>query len=445
MFKIKKNSPYVIILFSFFIIIILTGSLLSLPALTVNGKGTRWIDGIFMATSAVCVTGLAVNDVSVTYNLYGKTLIMLLIQLGGLGLITFSSLFVIFISRKIGYYTKKLVQEDINAETVFHIQDYVKKIVMIVIFIELVGAFILFFEFIKIFPLKKAVYYAIFHSISAFCNAGFALFSDNMESFRDSLIVNMTIPFLIITGGLGFSTLINIWKYVIGKTGRLTTTSRITVVFSLVLTIAGTLLIFLMEYNNPLTMGNFTLSGKIGSSFFQSVTARTAGFNTVSIEGMSNATVFLLILLMFIGASPGSTGGGIKTTTAGVIFLGIISTLRNNEHLEFNKRRISRSNFDRAVAIVFLSTAYIIVTSFVLILLEPEVIPGDLIFELVSAFGTAGLSRNLTPKLGDSAKILLIITMFIGRVGPLTTVLALSVKKLRKGKYRYPEENILTG
>lgn len=445
MLKKIKLSPYKVILFSFFFIILTGGTVLSFPALTVNSQGTKWIDGIFTAASAVCVTGLAVNDIGTTYNIYGKILIMFLIQLGGLGVVTFSSLFIMTVSRKINYYTKKLVQEDMNTETVFNIQNYVRKVVLIVLVIEFTGAFFLFFEFIKLFNFKKALFYALFHSVSAFCNAGFSLFPDNLMSFKGSIIINTVIPFLIITGGIGFATLINLWRYFQGKDRRLTITSRISLIFSSVLLIAGTFIIFLLEYRNPATMGNFTLAEKIGGAFFQSVTARTAGFNTISIAGMEKGTVFLLILLMFIGASPASTGGGVKTTTVGLIILGIISTIQNREDLEFNRRRISWYNFNRSVAIISISLIYICGILILLILSETGTASLDLSFELVSAFGTVGLTRNLTPGLGNFSKVLIIVTMFIGRVGPLTAALALSYRRLKKGKYRYPEENILIG
>ena len=237
----KKFSPYTIILISFLVMIFFGGTILSLPVATVDGKGIKWINGLFTATSAVCVTGLTVNDISTTYNLFGKIIIIILIQLGALGFITFSSLFVLLISKKISYYTKKVVQEDLNVETVFDIQGYIKKVMITVFGIEFTGAFFLFFEFIKIFEFKKAVFYSVFHSISAFCNAGFSLFSDNLMLFRGSIIINSVISFLIITGGIGFATLLNIYRYFKGKDRRLTTTSKMTLNISLILIITGTI------------------------------------------------------------------------------------------------------------------------------------------------------------------------------------------------------------
>ena len=438
-------SPYITILMSFLIVILIGGGILSLPFVTISGKGTKLIEGIFTATSAVCVTGLTVNDVSTTYNLIGKTIILILIQLGGIGLITFSSLLILLISKEISYYTKKVVQEDINAETVFNIQKYIKKVIITVLLIELIGAVILFFEFIKKFKISEAIYYSIFHSVSAFCNAGFSLFSDNLESFKGSMIINTAVPVLIIVGGMGFSTIINVYRYLRKEDKRITTTSKIALKVTAGFVIFGAFFIFIFEYANIKTMGNYTFIEKIGVAFFQSVTARTAGFNTMPLAGMKEITALLFVFLMFVGASPGSTGGGVKTTTFGLIVLGVITVIKNKEYIEYNGRKISWTNFNRAVSIVFISICYIMVVLFLLILLEPDVNVINLLFELVSAFGTAGVTRNLTPYLGDMSKILLIITMFIGRVGPLTIVSALSLKKIKSGKYKYPEENILIG
>lgn len=438
-------SPYITILMSFFIVILIGGGILSLPFVTLNGKKTDLIEGIFTATSAVCVTGLTVNDVSTTYNLIGKTIILVLIQLGGIGLITFSSLLILLISKEISYYTKKVVQEDINAETVFNIQKYIKKVIVTVLLIELTGAAVLFFEFIKKFKFLKAIYYSVFHSVSAFCNAGFSLFSDNLESFKGSMIINTVIPILIILGGLGFSTIINVYKYLKKEDKRITTTSKITLKVTLGLVIFGAFFIFIFEHANVKTIGNYTFIEKIGAAFFQSVTTRTAGFNTMPLAGMKEITVLLFIFFMFIGASPGSTGGGVKTTTFGLIVLGVITIIKNKEYIEYNGRKISWTNFNRAISIVFISVCYIVIILFLLILLEPDINVMNLLFELVSAFGTVGVTRNLTPYLGNISKILVIITMFVGRVGPLTIVSALSLKKIKSGKYKYPEENILIG
>ncbi len=445
MFKRIKISPYILILLSFFVIILIGGTLLSLPISTVNNEGTRWIDGIFTATSAVCVTGLVVNDVSSVYNLFGKTLILILIQIGGLGVITLSSLIIILISKKISYGTKKLLQEDINAESTFNIQDFTKKVAITVFGIELLGAIFLFFEFIQKMPLKRAVYYSIFHAVSAFCNAGFALYSDNLISFQGSIIINLVIPLLIILGGIGFSVLLDVYRYARKQVNILSLTTKMSVTISLILIVLGTILTFIFEYSNPETIGNTSLIKKIVSSFFQSVTTRTAGFNTIPIVELRGVTALLYVFLMFIGASPGSTGGGIKTTTFGVILLGVINTLRSTTDIEVERRRISWDIFNKAIAMVFISLIYISIVLLFLMETEKDIPFISLLFELISAFGTVGLSRDLTPLLKDFSKLLLILTMFIGRVGPLTMTMAMTGRIIKKEKYRYQKDNILIG
>ena len=442
--KQKGISPYTIILISFIIIILIGGFLLSLPVAIENGQRTNLLEGMFTATSAVCVTGLTVNDVSAVYNLFGKTVILILIQLGGIGIITFSTAVVTMISKKVGYFTKKLIQEDINANTTFEIQKFVKKVLITVFTIEIIGAVILFFKFVKIFDYKTAAYYAIFHSVSAFCNAGFALFSNNLSDFKNSIVINTVIPALIFLGGIGFAAILNLYQYFFKKDNRLTTTTRIAVKMSIFLIIFGTVMTFILEYSNSKTLGTLPFFEKLGSAFFQSITTRTAGFNTISIAELREPTVFLFVVLMFIGASPGSTGGGIKTTTAGLILFGIVTTIKNKENLEYNKRRISWKIYNKAMVIVFISIMYLIVILFLLIWLE-NVKVIELGFELVSAFGTVGLSRDLTPRLSDISKLLIMITMFVGRVGPLTITLALSKEKNPKGRYIYPKEDILIG
>ena len=443
--KNKSFSPYMTILLSFMVVTILGGILLSLPISMRYGKSVKLIDGFFIATSAICVTGLSSIDIGSVYNIFGQMVILVLIQLGGLGVITFTSVIIILISKKIGYYTKKIVQEDINIDTTFKIEEYVKKVIFSVILIEIIGAVILFFEFIKKFSFFKAVYYSLFHSVSAFCNAGFSLFSDNLSGFKNSFLINMTISLLIFLGGIGFSTILNCYNVFRKKEERLTSTTKLSIKISIFLIIAGTIAMLILEYSNKSTIGNLSFVQKLEASFFQSVSTRTAGFNTISILGLKRSTSLLFIILMFIGASPGSTGGGIKTTTIGLIILGIFATLKNKDIIEYDKRCLSWRIYRKAIAILFISLIYTAVCVFLLILIEKDKKLLDLAFEVYSAFGTVGLSRDLTPSLMSISKFILIVTMFVGRVGPLTIALALSKSKIKKGHYTYPQENILIG
>ena len=443
--KNKSFSPYMTILLSFMVVTILGGILLSLPISMRDGKSVKLIDGFFIATSAICVTGLSSIDIGSVYNIFGQMVILVLIQLGGLGVITFTSLIIIMISKKIGYYTKKIVQEDINIDTTFKIEEYVKKVILSVIVIEFIGTVILFFEFIKKFGFLKAVYYSFFHSVSAFCNAGFSLFSDNLYGFKNSFIINMTIPLLIFLGGIGFSTILNCYNVLRKKEKRLTSTTKLSIKISIFLVIIGMVAMFFLEYSNKSTIGNLSFGQKLEASFFQSVTTRTAGFNTISILGLKRSTSLLFVILMFIGASPGSTGGGIKTTTIGLIILGTLATLKNKDTIEYDKRSVSWRIYSKAITVLFISLIYTTICVFLLILFERNKNLLDLVFEVFSAFGTVGLSRNLTPSLADISKFILIVTMFVGRVGPLTIALALSKSNLKKGRYTYPQENILIG
>ena len=444
-FKNKSFSPYMTILLSFMVVTILGGILLSLPISMRDGKSVKLIDGFFIATSAICVTGLSSIDIGSVYNIFGQMVILVLIQLGGLGVITFTSVIIIMISKKIGYYTKKIVQEDINIDTTFKIEEYVKKVILSVIVIEFIGTVILFFEFIKKFGFLKAVYYSFFHSVSAFCNAGFSLFSDNLYGFKNSFIINMTIPLLIFLGGIGFSTILNCYNVLRKKEKRLTSTTKLSIKISIFLVIIGMVAMFILEYSNKSTIGNLSFGQKLEASFFQSVTTRTAGFNTISILGLKRSTSLLFVILMFIGASPGSTGGGIKTTTIGLIILGTLAILKNKDTIEYDKRSVSWRIYSKAITVLFISLIYTIICVFLLILFERNKNLLDLVFEVFSAFGTVGLSRNLTPSLADISKFILIVTMFVGRVGPLTIALALSKSNLKKGRYTYPQENILIG
>lgn len=443
--KNKSFSPYMTILLSFMVVTILGGILLSLPISMRDGKSVKLIDGFFIATSAICVTGLSSIDIGSVYNIFGQMVILVLIQLGGLGVITFTSVIIIMISKKIGYYTKKIVQEDINIDTTFKIEEYVKKVILSVIVIEFIGTVILFFEFIKKFGFLKAVYYSFFHSVSAFCNAGFSLFSDNLYGFKNSFIINMTIPLLIFLGGIGFSTILNCYNVLRKKEKRLTSTTKLSIKISIFLVIIGMIAMLILEYSNKSTIGNLSFGQKLEASFFQSVTTRTAGFNTISILGLKRSTSLLFVILMFIGASPGSTGGGIKTTTIGLIILGTLATLKNKDTIEYDKRSVSWRIYSKAITVLFISLIYTTICIFLLILFERNKNLLDLVFEVFSAFGTVGLSRNLTPSLADISKFILIVTMFVGRVGPLTIALALSKSNLKKGRYTYPQENILIG
>ena len=449
--KKKRMSVYSVLILSFFFIIIIGTILLSLPVASFPGKRPSVIDSLFIATSAVTVTGLVITDINYTFTLFGKTVLIILVQLGGLGVMTFSSVIVLFLTHKIDYTAKKIIQKDLNYNTLFNIQSYIKNLIKIVFLIEFIGAFCLFFVFIKKFSFLKAVYYAVFHSISAFCNTGFSLFPGSLSEYRTNIPINLIIPMLITLGSLGFTTLNSIYTLLFPKFKsdkkriRLTLTARLSVIVSLILIILGTVLTLLIEMSNPDTLKNFVFHDKLLLSFFQSVSIRTAGFQTLDLIHMRNSTLIFYMILMFIGASPGSTGGGIKTTTIAVITLGVYTTLSHRKNIEFHKREISWGVFNRAIAIVFISIIYIFVIVFTLSYIEKNQKFILLLFEVISAFGTAGLSLDITPVLTPISKILISLTMFLGRVGPLTVAMALTMKRRKKGTYSYPVDKIQIG
>jgi len=440
-----KLSPYILILLSFAIMMFLGAFLLCLPLAQISGKSGNFLENLFTATSALCVTGLVVNDISITYTIFGKIVILILIQLGGLGVLTVSSMVILSISRKMGYYTKKIVSEDINYNILTEIPRYLKNVSIVVFGIEFVGAVLLFFEFSKKMPFIQAVGYSIFHSVSAFCNAGFALFSNNMENYTGNILINFVITSLIILGGLGFAAILDVYN-VIKKTRRkLSTSTHLAIAMTIFLICFGAIMTFILEYSNKGTIGNLSLHDKLLSSYFQSVTLRTAGFQTVDLATLTIPTIIIYLFLMFIGASPGSTGGGLKTTTLGILILGVMNAITGKEDIEYRKRRLSWQTFNKACAILMLSLFYLFVMIIIMSIFDSSKGFLPLLFELISAFGTVGLSMGLTAKLSIISKLIIILTMYIGRVGPLTIMYALSKKKCREGKYKYPEETILIG
>lgn len=417
--------------------------LLMLPISTTSGEGLDFLTALFTITSAVCVTGLSVIDISKELNTVGQVFLMIFIQLGGLGIMTFSSLIFLLIKKKITYEEKELLKEERNVEDTGGILKFLKKVILTVVTIEGIGSIFLTIKFLKEMPFLKAVYFGIFHSVSAFCNAGFSLFTTGLEGYSDSIIVNFTIAYLIILGGIGFGVIDSIIKSVRTKKYKLNLTAKVAIMMSCFLTIAGMILFFVLEYTNNGTIGNMSLPEKIMASFFQSVTTRTAGFNTVPMGNLRSSSIFLFCILMFIGASPGSTGGGIKTTTIGVLIVYVISIVKNRQHTTLFNRRIDWEVMNKAIAILIISIMYI--ATVIMIMLAVENFSSEaVIFEVVSAFGTVGLSVGITPELSVISKILIICTMFLGRLGPMTFAIAFGgVKKVEK--ITFPKENIIVG
>ena len=441
--NIKKMPPSRILLLSFVGAIFLGSLLLMLPGATTVGNKISYLTSLFTITSAISVTGLSLVDVSKVFTPLGKGIILIFIQLGGLGIMSFSSLVFLLIGKRITYHERKILKEDLNAESTGEVTDLIKRIIIIVFTIEFIGAIFLTLGFLREMPLKKAVIYGIFHSVSAFCNAGFSLFTNSLEGYSQNIIINLTVAFLIILGGIGFAVINSSITYISTSRKRFNLTSKLALFISIILTLVGMGLFLLLEFRNPNTIGEMNLFNKIIASFFQSVTTRTAGFNSVPMGDLNPGTIFLFCILMFIGASPGSTGGGIKTTTFGVIAFYVVGIVRGREDIEVSNRRLSWEILNRALAILVISVAYVS-TIILFMLVFDDLGFAETIFEVVSAFATVGLSMGVTPEMNQLSKILITITMLIGRLGPLTFALALGEQKQRNAR-RYPKENILIG
>lgn len=439
----EQISPSRKLILGFLSVIAVGVFLLMLPFSLKEGKSLNFLEALFTVVSAVCVTGLTVVDVSEVFSPLGDLILITLIQIGGLGVMTFSSIVFLLAGQKMTLYTRILLKEERNANSVGEILNFVRLMLLTVFIIESIGAVILIHEFRKIMPHEQAIYYGIFHSISAFCNAGFSLFSNSLENFRGNSVISLTISYLIILGGMGFA-IINSFIMMIRKgVSRFTLTSKLAIHISMILTFGGAVLFFLLEFSNSATLSPLPWSEKIISSVFQSVTLRTAGFNTIPLGNLRSATVFMACIWMLIGASPGSTGGGIKTTTLGVILFYVIGIIRGKEHVEIFNRRLDWDVMNKALALLVVSLSYIALVILFLLVLEPFSME-KIVFEVVSAFGTVGLTMGITPYLSVTSKLVIIVTMFVGRLGPMTIALALGEKK-KKARVQYPKEDILIG
>ncbi len=440
-----------------FLFLIISGTLLFSLSSIYNGEKISLIDRIFTATSATCVTGLTVIDVGTKFNFWGQLILLTLIQFGGLGLMTFSTLFILIIGKKILFREKLLLQEGLNRYDISNITSLLKYLTIFTFTMESIGAVILYSRWSFIKDNYFRIFTSIFHSISAFCNAGFSLYNSSLIKFYNDPVIILTITFLIIFGGLGFFVnfeLRNIFLHKLNKIQKLfkfklryhplnlSLHSKVVITTSLILILSGMFLLFIFEYNGVLKGKTFTDSLSI--TYFQSVTSRTAGFNTINIYKLSNSSLLILIVLMFIGGSPGSTAGGIKTTTFATLYFVLRSILHGHKNVVAYYRTINDSIVRRALSIFLLSLNIIFISFLIILAIEGRNFSFiEILFEVVSAFGTVGLSTGITPFLSTWSKIVIIILMFIGRVGPLT--IAVSIFEKETGDIRYPEENISVG
>lgn len=442
--RIKKD-PYTMFMMGFASIILFGAILLNLPAASQNGKSIGFINAFFTSASATCVTGLVVVNTAEHWTVFGKLVIIILIQMGGLGVMTMSAMISFFLGKRISLKTRVLIMEERNADELQGVVRLTRNIVIYTFLVELAGAILFSFVFIKDYGVIKGIAFSLFHAISSFCNAGFDLVGDSMVIYADNFIITFAVCSLIITGGMGYFVF---WDMYASKSfRRLTLHSKLVLIITSILITGGALLIFVLEYNNPGTMGSLSLSGKIQASVFQSVSPRTAGYYSVNLGLLRMPTVFLSVILMFIGGSSASTAGGIKTTTAGVILIAIYNYVRGKRDIEVFEKRITLQMVMKSVAIAGIATVIISCVTLVLTLTESET--GfdflDILYETVSAFSTVGLTRGLTPVLSDAGKVLLSLVMYVGRVGPLTIAFAFMRDNKNIGNYTYPEGKIIIG
>ncbi|MBM7582048.1 trk system potassium uptake protein TrkH [Caldicoprobacter guelmensis] len=443
--KTLRLLPTQILVLGFASMILVGALLLTLPIASSSGESIGFLNALFEATSAVCVTGLVVVDTGDDLSLFGQLVIISLIQMGGLGFMTMATLVFLLLGKRITLRERLVIQEALNEFKLQGVVRLTRNIIGITFLIEGIGALILALRFVPLYGWGKGLYFSIFHAISAFCNAGFDLMGGyrSFTGFTDDFIVNFAIMGLIICGGLGFSVLLDIYRNKRFEKWSLHT--KLVVCVTAILIVTGALFFFIVEFNNPATLGGQNWRGKILGALFQSVTPRTAGFNTIDQASLRNASKFMTIILMFIGASPAGTGGGIKTTTASVILLTVLSVIKGRRDVEVFNRRIPYSIVNRALAIAVISFIILVSVSMILSLIEPYPLV-DVIFETASALGTVGLSTFNNSELNDISKIFVIMTMFAGRVGPLTLTLAFA-KRLAgdNGNVKYPEGKVMVG
>jgi len=452
-------NPAQLFVVSFVSLILLGSLILMLPRATVNG--ISFIDALFTSTSAVCVTGLSVLDTGTGFTYFGQVALLVLIQLGGLGIMTFASYFSYFFQGGASYENQLVLSDMTNSEKLGEVFLTLKRIITITLIIEATGAFMIYFSLqsSELFNYSERIFFSIFHSVSGFCNAGFSTLSGSLYEpvFRFNYPLQLIIAALYIVGGIGFPIVFNLLKYLkhliikwvnksimrrgaFSKPWVINLNTRIVLITSGILMVTGTLLMFFIEYDN--TLKEHSIPGKMIVAFFNSTTTRTAGFNSVDMSAMHLSTIMIFILLMFIGASPASTGGGIKTSTAAIAVLNFLSLARGKTRIEIYRREIADISVRRAFAIISLSLIVTGLAICLLVSIEPHLSLRDISFECFSAYSTVGLSLGITAKLSSLSKLVLIIVMFIGRVSMLSLLIAL-MKQTAFKNYRYPTESIL--
>lgn len=433
------SAPRIIIV-SFLSILLPSALLLTIPVFSVTGLS--FLDALFTATSAISVTGLGVVDTGTHFTFEGKILLLFLIQIGGLGQMTLSAILLYALGVKMGLKQQFATREELGQSDTINIKSLVKRIVTFAMLAELIGALILAVKWIPEMGLYDGIGYSLFHSISAFNNAGFSFFADSMMSFVNDPMVTLTIAFLIIIGGLGFTVVLDISNHKFSSFNKLQIHSKVMLIATPILLLIGTILFWLLERNNAETLGALGLWQQWMAAFFQSASARTAGFNSVDLGAFTHASILVMLILMLIGAGSTSTGGGIKVSTFTIAAVATWSFLRQRDYVVLFKRTIPWQTVTKCLAIIVVSFIIIVFAMFLLMITEDAPFY-EVMFEVISAFATVGVTAGLTATLTEPGKIIMIVVMFVGRIGPLT--LAYLLTQSKKKLLKYPEGKILAG
>lgn len=447
---INNMQPTQIMVIGFAIVILIGAILLNMPVSTKNGESIGFLNALFTSTSAVCVTGLVAVDTATYWSFFGQLIIITLIQIGGLGFMTVTTLFALIIKKRINLRERLLIQESLNQIDLSGLVKLTRYILVATFSIEGIGALLLSTVFIPQFGIAQGIWYSVFHAISAFCNAGFDLMGgisgqfSSLTYYVNNFTIVITISMLIILGGIGFPVILDVIRN--KKISKLNLHSRVVLFSTAILIVFGMIFIFLAEYNNPETLGSLGFGGKLLAALFQSITARTAGFNTIDLALMRDSSIFVMIILMFIGASPASTGGGVKTTTIATLILTVKSFILQKQDIEVCERRISESTIKKSLGIFLIAIVVVVGGTLIISVTDPKFTLPEVGFEVVSAFATVGLSIGGSPNLSILGKIFIMLFMFMGRVGSLTIFMALASKGVKKNPpIRYPEGKIIVG
>jgi len=448
--KINFSTTH-IIMFGFLTVILVGSLLLWLPVSSATGEQISYLDALFMATTSTCVTGLVTMPVLSTWNTFGHVVILVLIQIGGLGVVTIMSGMMISLNKKIGMKDRLLIQDAFNLSSLSGVVKFTKNVIIGTLVIEGIGALLYMTVFVPQFGVR-GIWISVFNSVSAFCNAGIDIIStDSLCQYALNPMVNFVTCMLIILGGIGYivwwdviRVIKNIRKLRNKCFQNLTLHSKIALCATAILIVAGTMAIFVFEYNNPQTIGTYSLAEKLQAAFFQSVTTRTAGFATIPQQHLTNASAIVCLLLMFIGGSPVGTAGGIKTVTFAVLLTSMVSAIKNKNEVMLFNRNIARQTVSKAVAVTGMSFLIMFIST-VLLSAVTQADALDILYETVSASATVGLTRNLTPFLSSIGKIIIIVTMYLGRVGPISLAVAFITKKQVHNIIKNPTEEVSVG